>query len=50
MADREKRLDNMVLMILLALLLLIIGVVLTVVVLGRYTIFSEIFYLYTLKY
>ena len=45
MVDREKRLDNMFLMILLVLLLLIIGVVLTVVVLGMYTNYFETFHL-----
>ena len=46
MADREKRLDNMFLMILIVLLLLILGVVLTVVVLGMYANYVETFHLH----
>ena len=41
MADKQKRLDNVLLMILLVLLLLIICVGLTVVVLGMYANYVE---------
>ena len=41
MADRQKRLDNVLLMMLLVLLLLIICVLLTVVVLGMYANYVE---------